>query len=399
MPARIRESVCFMSLPTWEQQVAAHAKAYGEEPSSTAREYLELANYFEHHHQEVVSFEILPSSLKPEDGSPLLVDGLAIAVGKKDLVKAFLYARNVFFGNDLDAYGKACSRQVHGPEKACAARIMLLFDPEHLTASNYLKRRLVSISHSQKRPDAAKRDLVFLQTLLTSPLHKHSKSPTLWYHRFWLVKTFKQLGMETPTRGRADRVTHTAYKRAQFTTNERIVVLKAADQHAKNYHAFQYFRRLWELLWSDVWIREFHFRGDGAAGDIIKRMAKWCRQNPRDISGWTFLIWICCQPNPAGHLSKTKAYHLTKITETWKEKLGWHGDSVDFFLKSMKMLTPIYFPRQSACMTYATRIPQSPISEERKANRRGYVSGPRPQQETASEPEPLSLDDTSTPAC
>lgn len=34
--------------------------------------------------------------------------------------------------------------------------------------------------------NAIRQEMCLLDTLLTSPLNRHTKSPTLWYHRYWL---------------------------------------------------------------------------------------------------------------------------------------------------------------------------------------------------------------------
>ena len=65
-----------------------------------------------------------------------------------------------------------------------ASRIIWLHDPEHLTASNYRKRTL----DERKQTALYKDELKFLTCILNSPLHRQSKSPTLWYHRYWCIE-------------------------------------------------------------------------------------------------------------------------------------------------------------------------------------------------------------------
>src|ERR1700753_4144206 len=70
-----------------------------------------------------------------------------------------------------------------------SSRIILLFDPEHITAANFRKRRIINLrqTSSARLPEAYAQEIHFLNSILTSPLHRQSKSPTLWFHRWWLV--------------------------------------------------------------------------------------------------------------------------------------------------------------------------------------------------------------------
>ena len=175
-----------------------------------------------------------------------------------------------------------------------ATRIILLFDPEHLTAANFRKKRLVTIQKESTRgftntlTTAAQQELRFLDSILTSPLHRQSKSPTLWHHRYWL---FSNLLLTTtsysPFNGPYDPLVKSEFD----------AVFKAGEQHPKNYYAWQYARRLIDLLVSISQQSETQSnRAQLDVQDIFKlyasRAKDWCLRHPSDTSGWSFLLFI-----------------------------------------------------------------------------------------------------------
>jgi len=175
-----------------------------------------------------------------------------------------------------------------------ATRIILLFDPEHLTAVNFRKKRLVTIQKEVTRgftntlTTAAQQELLFLDSILTSPLHRQSKSPTLWHHRYWL---FSNLLLTTTSYGPFNELCNLPVK------SEFDAVFKAGEQHPKNYYAWQYARRLIELLVSISQQSETRSnRTQLDVQDIVNisatRVKDWCLRHPSDTSGWSFLLFI-----------------------------------------------------------------------------------------------------------
>ena len=169
-----------------------------------------------------------------------------------------------------------------------ATRVILLFDPEHITAANFRKRWILSTKAQKEDGDpdgytkAVIRELVFLDSILTSPLHRQSKSPTLWHHRAWLLNLLLPIKLVEPSG-------------EPFLTSVRSeldAVLKAGEQHPKNYYAWQYARRLFTKVehlhatGSDhSWKNSYH-----AFFVTCTLLVKaWCCKHPSDISGWTFL--------------------------------------------------------------------------------------------------------------
>jgi hypothetical protein len=134
-------------------------------------------------------------------------------------------------------------------------------------------------SHEFERLE--QRELVFLDSILTSPLHRQSKSPTLWHHRFWLISLSLPL-VHTIT----DEVSYSG-----FFKDELEAVFKAGEHHPKNYYAWQYARRLLvraeELIKDAPENRKFY---EEVKSSWIKGVTTWCRKHPSDISGWSFLL-------------------------------------------------------------------------------------------------------------
>lgn len=166
--------------------------------------------------------------------------------------------------------------------------MVLLFDPEHITVANFRKRRILDIKGSDEGgltfDKTAWKEMVFLNSILTSPLHRQSKSPTLWHHRAWLLELLIPMTLVNPSRGDL----------LPFLAVEIDAVLKAGERHPKNYYAFQYARRLLarveyfqdetSLSWKNYYTTYLHTRA---------RLVKiWCCKHPSDISGWSFLLFL-----------------------------------------------------------------------------------------------------------
>lgn len=145
-----------------------------------------------HIHNQTLEIEILTPGL-----GPLLRDGCSIGITKKALVQAFVIARQIFLTKNGKQHG-------YDDEKALrSTEILILFAPEHVTACNWRKRRLIWILQctstctndgesktATDRQDVLEildRELILTTTYLCSPLHRHTKSPTLWQHRFWVL--------------------------------------------------------------------------------------------------------------------------------------------------------------------------------------------------------------------
>ncbi|KFX90830.1 hypothetical protein O988_08006 [Pseudogymnoascus sp. VKM F-3808] len=158
--------------------------------------------------------------------------------------------------------------------------VILLFDPEHITAAN-ARKRICLAYRTRSQTEQVKRlkdELWFTQFLLTSKLKRHNKSPTLWSHRKWLIKNFNTLeGLLGP-------------KWVEYEIED--VILRSAEHHPKNYYAWDYMR--WWIqsrpgLDTTRWSREVNV-------PLAMLMQAWCLHHTSDSSGWSFLTWIHKSP-------------------------------------------------------------------------------------------------------
>lgn len=283
--------------------------------STTEDAYQEISRIFRSRDTRILEIEILP----PQVG-PLLQDGCSIGITKKYLEQAFVTARCIFFKHlgsmaDLDAPGMKCPDAITKDEVSIASQIILLFDCEHITACNWRKRRLDALIkgqdlHSTEEAGleslvhALKTELSLMTTYLCSPLHRHTKSPTLWQHRLWILNQMNKLRRPGPTvqlpqtavlqrqEPSQSMLDTTAEFREMFQA-EFAVVLRSGELHPKNYYAFNYMRRLHVAL-TDT-LNESEDRAESSAQLallITEKALDWCLAHPADISGWMFLLYL-----------------------------------------------------------------------------------------------------------
>src|SRR5437764_1085219 len=141
----------------------------------------EITQFFDAHRGETVEIEILSRgySLPPDSAS--VQDGNCIGVSKMALVHAFIAARQSLFNclrtrDKLTKYHKVVMS---------STVVVLLLDAEHLTAANSRKMVLLELKQLFEGlgdVESAARlfwdELAVSQSFLTSPLHRHTKSPT-----------------------------------------------------------------------------------------------------------------------------------------------------------------------------------------------------------------------------
>ncbi|KKK17403.1 hypothetical protein P175DRAFT_0504377 [Aspergillus ochraceoroseus IBT 24754] len=278
--------------------------------------FQELSRIFATRGDCVLEIEILPPAL-----GPFLQDEQSIGATKKYLVQAFVTARDVFFGtlshghkvSSGDAIDDDDDDDEVNTKLRTASEIILLFDCEHLTACNWRKKWLVTLLHGhldQNELDRAlSTELSLMTTYLCSPLHRHTKSPTLWQHRLWVLAHLVKLRkpeLET-TKG--------------LFQAELAVGLRAGELHPKNYYAFNSMRELHHLLsglggemgdWSILLARS-----------IVDTVLDWCMAHPADISGLMFLLYLLdAARNPTLHLES-----VGKLVE-FALDIGWEGESL-----------------------------------------------------------------------
>ncbi|KAI4131859.1 MAG: hypothetical protein LQ347_002795, partial [Umbilicaria vellea] len=308
--------------------------------------YAFLAAHLDTHASQTLEIEILPSafSLPSTASCPFLSDGLSLGLPKRTLVEVFLTARRLLPSSNGTA-----------TERHHATRAILLFDPEHLTAANFRKRRLLDLRSyadglggHEELLRALVQELAFLSSLLTSPLNRHTKSPTLWYHRYWVLRTFAPHVINTNVRTDQEEVAggsnvgNAGGVRSRWLS-ELAVVMRAGDRHPRNYYAWNYARRLFHFLISE----NSHEAATGPlllTIDATAQVQQWCFRHPRDISGWSFLAFLLEQhfPRPAPSEEENEnviGLRANAVAETkeWARRFAWEGDSVKWFLRVMRM--------------------------------------------------------------
>ncbi|KAJ5949697.1 Protein prenyltransferase [Penicillium verhagenii] len=242
------------------------------------------------------------------------------------LVYAYTVARSLFFerlvsmsGDDfhVDSVEDASTS---GISDRVITEIMLLFDCEHLTACNWRKRWLLAavaqcaedldqIASTKKMLDT---ELSLLTTYQCSPLHRHTKSPTLWSHRLWVLRQMFQIQTWTPE---ALLKLHRA---------ELDGVLRAAELHPKNYYAFGYIRQLHSLLAQTAYCSNW---SEQLARPLMDPVLDWCLAHPRDISAWVFGKYLlgCI----AEQQVRTDAVGRVVC---FARDIGWEGESLWTFV-------------------------------------------------------------------
>ncbi|KAL8686287.1 MAG: hypothetical protein Q9218_007211, partial [Villophora microphyllina] len=209
---------------------------------------------------------------------------------------------------------------------------------------------------AQDLASAIHAELHFLSSILTSPLYKHAKSPTLWSHRLWLLRTFpflSHLAFHDPDPTAAPNQLSTD----RFVVEELEVVMKAAERHPRNYYAWNYAREIVRLSSpspSPSPSGEEGVKGEekgereGVLGmdkeiwaECLHKIHKWCLLHPRDISGWSFLVffiaWIALSKVSGEKEVLEKKEIIRAIftrTEDFVQKYDWKGESVEWFLAS-----------------------------------------------------------------
>ncbi|OBT86364.1 hypothetical protein VE02_03787 [Pseudogymnoascus sp. 03VT05] len=262
-----------------------------------------------------LAIEILPDTrfmVSPNRLAEIVNNTLGIP--KPVLAKAFIAARRLFFEH-VDNLAEYADLLLD-----CTS-IILLFDPEHVTAVNARKRICLGLPYrARSQPEQLRRleeELWFSKFLVTSRLKRHNKSPTLWAHRRWLIKNFHKLeGLLGP-------------KWASFEIEE--VVLISAEHHPRNYYAWDYFRWLvadrpgldpktsWEMN-----------------GRLSNMMQKWCQHHTSDTSGWSFLAWmILQQAHPDPRFSQKMQAHIGAEVLDYAMLLGLKNLSLWKFLQAI----------------------------------------------------------------
>lgn len=264
--------------------------------------------------ESLLEIEFLGKSHPLPEGCNVLIDGNSIAVPKAKLVQAFVIARKIFF-----QYMRDCP-----PNKSVdlrnATAVILLMDPEHLTAANARKRLIQKL---QKDPQAdleasLRKELHFVDSYLTSRLHRHTKSPTLWSHRRWVLEVCKSIQME--------------YDIQQDLTS---VILIAAERHPRNYYAWSHLR--WLVQTFTTCLEDSKTQTRNSDFDQLVAVVKdWCLRHPADISGFSFLLFCLSMPGSSEDVSKPQL-KSSICSEVFRLAISfkWTHETIWVFLRTV----------------------------------------------------------------
>ncbi|CAK7232579.1 hypothetical protein SCUCBS95973_008306 [Sporothrix curviconia] len=263
------------------------------------------------------------------DGEYLLREGNAVAIPKLALVRAFLVARKMLQRYRAVPLSSTDNSQSEAMWRATA--VILLMDPEHLTAANTRKRLIqaslrqdLASSPAVSASSLLARELHLVDSLLTSHLHRHTKSPTLWSHRRWLLSFLaspKRVARESNSNDANDRVLQGMTK----------VVMVAAVRHPRNYYAWEHAR------WLVHWQQTANGSGDEEGMlHLVVVVRDWCYRNHTDTSGWSFLFFLLASlPLPPSAASLSPLYDETVAqAEQMATSLRWTGEAVWVFLRT-----------------------------------------------------------------
>ncbi|KAF1986661.1 hypothetical protein K402DRAFT_412678 [Aulographum hederae CBS 113979] len=284
--------------------------------------YAAISAQFDTHADRILEIEILPSAIKPPEGDIILVDGQYIGVPKKILAAAFLVATKIFWERSPQPSNDDASALPADQGALAATRIILLFDPEYVTAANYRKKQLLQRSHVSLLELAVKQELCFLDTVLNSRLHRQTKSPTLWFHRLWLLKTFR-----VPSAARYDPVMILS---APGVHGEFRTILTAGERHPNNYYAWQYGRQLIAALLAIPPV-DLDFEVKTVLHGVTRLVLDWTTRHPGDTSGWSFLYHILLLPEQEDAGVREAIFKVANLAMN----LGMSNESLWVFLRTI----------------------------------------------------------------
>ncbi|KAF5575255.1 prenyltransferase [Fusarium pseudoanthophilum] len=259
--------------------------------------FLEISDILVEPSNELLEIELLGKSHIPDAQTSVLRDENAVAIPKLRLVQAFIVAQKLLKQFQAD------SQRVSLEDISRSTAVILLMDPEHLTAANTRKRLIRDKWSEEDIQDRIRLEKHLADSLLTSRLHRHTKSPTLWNHRRWLMEQYRLHNIEVPVE---DDLTRT--------------IMISGERHPRNYYAWCHARYL---------VNTFVLPSSSSQKKIssmIIASQKWCFAHRNDISGWQFLLFL---------LDKQPAETSPVFRETLKlaASFKWRNESVWYFLR------------------------------------------------------------------
>ncbi|RGP61255.1 protein ecm9 [Fusarium sporotrichioides] len=259
--------------------------------------FLDISGVLTESSGQLLEIELLGKSHVLDPDSTVLRDENAVAIPKLRIVQAFIVAQKLhkkFLSGNQDVSMDQVLR---------STAVMLLMDPEHLTAANTRKRLITNELKDGSVEGVLRTEKHLLDSLLTSRLHRHTKSPTLWNHRRWLMEQYRLYRNEVSVENDITRI-----------------IMVSGERHPRNYYAWCHARYL-----TSAFILPSSKAKD-ALSEIIRSTEKWCFSHHNDISGWQFLIFLLDK-----HPSETSLVfrETLKLASSFK----WRNESVWYFLR------------------------------------------------------------------
>jgi len=293
------------------------------EASNPQEVYHDIAEALQPKAPSLLEIEFLGKSHPLPDGCNVLIDGNSIGISKAKLVQAFVVARNLFF-TYLDENLTVNQQDVHK-----ATSVMLLMDAENTTAANTRKRLIQR--HQKESVETMKnilvQELLWVDGMLTSRLHRHTKSPTLWGHRRWVLEVCKSISLP-----------YDVHK------DLKDVIMVSGERHPRNYYAWQHMR----------WVLENQGSQKGHSKELslddakmLSMVLEWCTRHPSDTSGFSFLLYCLL--------------YLPEITRTRKEVCSSVCEEV------LKLTSSFQWTHESIWVFLRTLVASGQVKEEQKA--------------------------------
>jgi Protein prenyltransferase alpha subunit repeat len=342
----------------------------------------EILNCFRNNRHFPTEIEVLPSKWPIPAESPtqhVLVEENSLGIPKHVLIHVFAAAQMALSKHFVPRFPEMVTEREFAEMMGCTL-LCLLVSPEHLTAANFRKRCIVKMwekarshlmpwtpylkteapgkdehVHQDRKmsfgetplPGQGKSDIIgalggfvtviirelsITESFVTSRLSRHAKSPNIWSHRKWVLRTASPGFFEAPRpleditgfhftilpRGKAELLSAgSAYNlhdpecwRGTFValddhipnasptewvgaweslySQELELVFRAALVHPRNYYAFEYARWIWRSVTSSFSPKCFLPQLWAALDETFA----WCSKHGTDTSGWSYLSWL-----------------------------------------------------------------------------------------------------------
>jgi hypothetical protein len=108
-----------------------------------------------------------------------------------------------------------------------------------------------------------------------------------------------------------------------------VAVFKSAEQHPKNYYAWQYARRLvvgLEAVAEDI---DAPFPAEWVISEFCDQVEQWCLKHPGDTSGWSYLLYLLARSEPV-----SERHYVVERVVQYAIRLQWAQESLWIFVRT-----------------------------------------------------------------